>query len=248
MRRILVAGNWKMNGSLAMASELLQGIKAGAADVTNADLAVCPPFVYLPAVQAELSGSPVAWGGQDVSVQDGGAYTGEIAGPMLAEFGCQYAIIGHSERRTYHAETDAQVADKFEAAVKHGLTPIFCIGETLEEREQGITEDVIGRQVDAVLERGAELLGKGVIAYEPVWAIGTGKTATPEQAQDVHAFIRGRIAAKDQAVADAIQILYGGSMKPGNAAELLAQADIDGGLIGGASLKADDFLGIAKAA
>jgi triosephosphate isomerase len=168
---------------------------------------------------------------------------------MLSAFGCKYAIIGHSERRTYHGETDGLVAEKFEACLKHGLVPLFCIGETLEEREGGITEQVVARQVDAVIERGGvEMLGKGVIAYEPVWAIGTGKTASPEQAQDVHAYIRSRISAHSQDVADKIQILYGGSMNAGNAAELLAQPDIDGGLIGGASLKPADFLAIATAA
>jgi triosephosphate isomerase len=168
---------------------------------------------------------------------------------MLSAFGCKYAIIGHSERRSYHGETDEQVAEKFEACLRHGLVPLFCIGETLEEREGGIMEEVVARQVDAVISRGgAEMLGKGVIAYEPVWAIGTGKTATPGQAQDVHSFIRGRIAEHSQDVADKIRILYGGSMNPGNAAELLAEPDIDGGLIGGASLKAADFLAIATAA
>lgn len=249
MRQPLVAGNWKMNGSPESVAELLAGIKAGIADVTTAEVAVCPPAIFIPAVQQALEGTPVAWGGQDVSVQDGGAYTGEIAGPMLSAFGCKYAIIGHSERRTYHGETDEIVAEKFEACLKHGLVPLFCIGETLEEREGGITEDVVARQIDAVINRlGVDALGKGVIAYEPVWAIGTGKTASPEQAQDVHAFIRGRVGAQSQDVADKIQILYGGSMNAGNAAELLAQSDIDGGLIGGASLKAADFLAIAIAA
>jgi triosephosphate isomerase len=188
-------------------------------------------------------------GSQDISVHESGAYTGEVSGPMLADFECKYAIVGHSERRTYHGESDALVAEKFEAALKFGLTPIFCVGETLEEREQGVTEQVIARQVDAVIERGGvEMLGKGVIAYEPVWAIGTGKTATPEQAQEVHAFIRGRVASHSADVAEGIRILYGGSMKPDNAAELMAKPDIDGGLIGGASLKAEDFLGICTAA
>lgn len=249
MRQPLVAGNWKMNGSPESVAELLAGIKAGIAEVTTAEVAVCPPAVFIPAAQQALQGTHVAWGGQDVSVHDGGAYTGEIAGPMLNAFGCKYAIIGHSERRTYHGESDALVAEKFEACLKHGLVPLFCVGETLEEREGGITEEVVARQVDAVVARGGvEMLGKGVIAYEPVWAIGTGKTASPEQAQDVHAFIRGRVAGHSQDVADKIQILYGGSMNPGNAAELLAQPDIDGGLIGGASLKAADFLAIATAA
>jgi len=249
MRQPLVAGNWKMNGSRASVAELLDGIKAGMGAVTTAAVAVCPPAVFIPEAESRLTGSAVAWGGQDVSVHASGAYTGEIAGPMLKDFGCTYAIIGHSERRTYHKESDALVAEKFEAARQAGLVPIFCIGETLEEREQGIMEEVVARQVDAVIDRcGVDMLGEGVIAYEPVWAIGTGKTATPEQAQEVHAFIRSRIAAHSQAVAGGIQILYGGSMNPGNAAELLAQPDIDGGLIGGASLKPVDFLAICTAA
>jgi len=249
MRQPMVAGNWKMNGTLAEARELIEGIKAGMAEVKKAEVAVCPPFVYLARAQAGLDGSGVAWGGQDVSTQASGAYTGEIAGPMLADFGCKYVIIGHSERRTYHGESDALVAEKYQSALNAGLMPIFCIGETLEQREQGITEAVVARQVDAVIDHcGVDALDKGVIAYEPVWAIGTGKTATPEQAQDVHAFIRARVAAHSTAVADRLRILYGGSMKPGNAAELMAKPDIDGGLIGGASLKAEDFLGICTAA
>jgi triosephosphate isomerase len=249
MRKPLIAGNWKMNGSRESIATLLDGIKAGMGDVTTAEVAVCAPSIYMGDVQAKLEGSDVTWGGQDVSVHDSGAYTGETAASMLQDFGCKYAIIGHSERRTYHAESDALVAEKFEQAINNGLVPLFCIGETLEEREQGITEDVVARQIDAVLDRvGAEGMAKGVIAYEPVWAIGTGMTASPQQAQDVHAFIRGRVAAADAAVAEKVQILYGGSMNAGNAAELLSQPDIDGGLIGGASLKADDFLTIARAA
>jgi triosephosphate isomerase len=249
MRQPLVAGNWKMNGTRASVAELLEGLKAGMSAVTTAEVAVCAPAIFLPQVQAELAGSEVAWGSQDVSVHDSGAYTGEISGAMLNDFGCKYAIIGHSERRTYHHESDELVAEKFQAARRHGLVPIFCLGETLEEREKGETEAVVARQLDAVIEHcGVAMLGEGVIAYEPVWAIGTGKTATPEQAQDVHAFIRGRVAAHSADVAAGIQILYGGSMKPGNAAELLAKPDIDGGLIGGASLQAADFLGICTAA
>ncbi len=249
MRQPLVAGNWKMNGSLASVRELLAGIKEGIAAVTTAEVAVCPPAIYIPETQAQLAGTPIAWGGQDLSVHDSGAYTGEIAGPMLRDFDCKYVIIGHSERRTYHGESDQLVAQKFEAARRNGLVPIFCIGETLEEREAGITEEVVARQVDAVIDHcGVQTLGEGVIAYEPVWAIGTGKTATPEQAQEVHAFIRERIAGHDAEVAEGLRILYGGSMKPDNAAELLAKPDIDGGLIGGASLKADDFLAICTAA
>ncbi|MGD2083973.1 MAG: triose-phosphate isomerase [Chromatiales bacterium] len=249
MRKPLVAGNWKMNGSRRSVAELLEGIKAGVGEISTAEVAVCPPFVYIPDAQSQLSGTSVAWGGQDVSVHGSGAYTGEVAAAMLADFDCTYAIVGHSERRTYHGESDALVAEKFEAACEAGLTPIFCIGETLEEREQGVTEQVVGRQLDAVIERlGADGLRKGVIAYEPVWAIGTGRTATPEQAQDVHAYIRSRVAAQSTEVAEGIRILYGGSMKPDNAAELMAKPDIDGGLIGGASLKAQDFLAICKAA
>ena len=249
MRQLLVAGNWKMNGSLASVRELLAGLKAGIAEVKVAEAAVCPPAVFIPEVQAQLNGTPIAWGGQGVSVHESGAYTGEIAGSMLTDFGCKYVIIGHSERRTYHGETDMLVAEKFTAARKAGLVPLFCIGETQEERESGITEEVVARQIDAVIEHcGVDMLGEGVIAYEPVWAIGTGLTASPEQAQEVHAFIRGRVAKSSAAVAEGLRILYGGSMKPDNAAELLAKADIDGGLIGGASLTAKDFLGICTAA
>ena len=249
MRQPLVAGNWKMNGSLASAEELLAGIKAGMADVARAEVAVCPPFPYLPIAQQLLAGTPVAWGGQDLSEQTGGAYTGEVAGSMLADFGCRYVIIGHSERRTYHGESDALVARKFAAALRCGLTPIFCVGETLAQREEDVTEQVVSRQVEAVIaEGGVEMLGQGVVAYEPVWAIGTGRTATPAQAEEVHAFIRGRIGMASGAVADKVRILYGGSMNAANAAELLAQPNIDGGLIGGASLKAGDFLTICRAA
>ncbi|MCW9079800.1 MAG: triose-phosphate isomerase [Gammaproteobacteria bacterium] len=249
MRQPLVAGNWKMNGSRASISELLAGLKAGIGQVTTAEVAVCAPAIYLPDTQAQLDGTPIRWGAQDVSVHASGAYTGEIAGSMLKDFGCNYAIIGHSERRAYHGETDEVVAQKFAAARASGLVPILCVGETLEEREQGVTEQVVGRQLDAVVAHcGIEMVGEGVIAYEPVWAIGTGKTASKEQAQDVHAFIRGRLAASSQSVADNMRILYGGSMNPKNAAELVAQPDIDGGLIGGASLKAQDFLAVCSAA
>jgi triosephosphate isomerase len=249
MRQPLVAGNWKMNGTREGVKTLLEGIKAGIGDVKTAEMAVCAPAIFIPQTRRALEGSAIAWGGQDLSVHTAGAYTGEISGPMLADFGCKYVIVGHSERRTYHGESDSLVAEKFEAALNAGLVPIFCVGETLEEREKGVTEQVVGRQVDAVLARGgAALLGRGVIAYEPVWAIGTGKTATPEQAQEVHAFIRARVAQADAGVAEGVRILYGGSMNPGNAAELLAKPDIDGGLIGGASLKVGDFLAIGIAA
>ena len=249
MRQPLVAGNWKMNGSRASIAELLGGLKAGIGQVTTAEVAVCAPAIYIADSQAQLDGTSIAWGGQDVSVHASGAYTGEIAGSMLADLGCRFVIIGHSERRAYHGESDQTVAEKFTSARAAGLVPILCVGETLEEREQGITEQVVARQLDAVIEHcGIDAVGEGVIAYEPVWAIGTGKTATPEQAQEVHAFIRGRLAASSQAVADKVRVLYGGSMNPKNATELLAQDDIDGGLIGGASLKADDFLAVCSAA
>jgi triosephosphate isomerase len=249
MRKPLVAGNWKMNGSLESVQSLLDGIKGGIAAVQNADVAVCPPYVYLPETEKRLSGTVVGWGGQDLSTETSGAYTGEVAASMLKDFACQYVIVGHSERRTYHQESDELVAKKYAVARAAGLVPILCVGETLEEREQGITEAVVARQLDAVISlEGVEALNDGVIAYEPVWAIGTGKTATPEQAQDVHAFIRSRVAEKSAEVADGVRILYGGSMKPDNAGELIGKPDIDGGLIGGASLKAEDFLAICTAA
>jgi triosephosphate isomerase len=249
MRQPLIAGNWKMNGSQESITALLNGVKAGMGDVAKAEVAVCAPAIYLPLVQELLKDSAVTWGGEDLSVHESGAYTGEISASMLDDFSCKYVLVGHSERRSYHHEDDAIVAEKFEIAINAGLIPVLCIGETLEEREQGITEEVVVRQIEAVITRvGIDTLGKGVVAYEPVWAIGTGKTATPEMAQDAHATIRTRIAKSDATVADKIQILYGGSMNAANAAELLAQADIDGGLIGGASLKAEDFLAIALAA
>lgn len=249
MRKVLIAGNWKMNGSRASIKALLDGIKAGMAAVNNADVVVCAPFIYLPDVAEQLAGTAIAWGAQNVSTEASGAFTGEIAASMIADFNCKYIIVGHSERRSYYGETDEIVAKKFGVVVAAGMTPIFCIGETLEEREKGITEEVVARQVQAVIDmHGAAMLGKGVIAYEPVWAIGTGKTASPEQAQEVHAFIRGVIAKADAGVAEKIVIQYGGSMNAANAKELLAQPDIDGGLIGGASLKAEDFLTICTSA
>ncbi|MET0010370.1 MAG: triose-phosphate isomerase [Candidatus Thiodiazotropha sp. 6PLUC4] len=249
MRRPLVAGNWKMNGSLESVRGLLDGIKEGIGAVTNAEVAVCPTAVFIPETQQKLNGSDIAWGGQDLSTEASGAYTGEVAASMLNDFGCKYVIVGHSERRTYHNESDELVAKKFAVARAAGLIPILCIGETLEERESGITNEVVARQLNAVIElEGVDALADGVIAYEPVWAIGTGKTASPEQAQDVHAFIRAQIAQKSEQVADVVRVLYGGSMKPGNAKELIGKPDIDGGLIGGAALKPEDFLGICTAA
>lgn len=250
MRQPLVAGNWKMNGTRASATALAEAVKAGAAKLGGVDVTLCPSFVFLGEVQAVLAGSTVKLGGQDVSVHPAGAYTGEISAAMLREFGCDYVIVGHSERRSYHGESDSLVADKMIAAYKAGLVPMVCVGETLEEREAEQTEMIIGRQIDALLanDKCARALGAAVIAYEPVWAIGTGRTASPQQAQEVHAFIRGRLARHDPALAARMQILYGGSVKPDNSAELFAMADIDGGLIGGASLKADDFLAICQAA
>ena len=249
MRKVLIAGNWKMNGSRDSIKALLDGIKSGIGTVDKADVAVCAPYVYLSDVADQLNGTPVAWGAQNVSTEASGAFTGEISASMINDFGCTYIIVGHSERRTLYGETDDVVAKKYGVVLEAGMTPIFCIGETLDEREKGVTEDVVARQIQAVIDaHGVDALGKGVIAYEPVWAIGTGKTASPEQAQDVHAFIRGMIAKASADVADKIIIQYGGSMNAGNAKDLLAQPDIDGGLIGGASLKAEDFLAICTSA
>lgn len=250
MRRKLVAGNWKMNGSRDSIKELLDGIKAGMNEVDSGkcEVAVCAPAIYLPYVTKLVDGSDLMVGSQNICDEDSGAYTGEIAGSMLKEAGCKYAIVGHSERRNIYGETDELVAKRFAAARRNGLVPILCIGELLEEREAGKTEEVCARQIDAVLAlEGIEALADAVIAYEPVWAIGTGKTATPDQAQEVHAAIRAKLAGLNAEIANNIVIQYGGSMNAGNAAELLAMPDIDGGLIGGASLKAPDFLAICKA-
>ena len=249
MRKPLVAGNWKMNGTTSSARALVEGIVAGMDSVQAAEVAVCPPYVYLAMVRDLLAGSKVVLGSQDVAKEDPGAYTGEIAAPMLVDVGCTYAIVGHSERRSYYGDTDEVVAAKYERALREGLAPILCVGELLEEREADRTEEVVARQLDTVLDRvGAEAIGRGVIAYEPVWAIGTGRTATPQQAQDVHAFIRQRVAGRDAGVAEGVRLLYGGSVKGDNAAGLFANPDIDGGLIGGAALKVDDFLAICRAA
>ena len=247
MRRTLIAGNWKMNGSFASNAGLLDGVRAGAAAVSG-ELAVCVPAPYLAQVQSALGGSPVRWGAQDVSAHERGAFTGEVSAEMLLEFGCSYVIVGHSERRSYHVESDELVAQKAQRALASGLTPIVCVGETLEEREQGATDAVVSRQLAPVLDAMRTQLASMVIAYEPVWAIGTGKTATPEMAQQVHARLRAMLAERDAESAQQVRILYGGSMKPDNAKDLLAKPDIDGGLIGGASLNASDFLAIAHAA
>ncbi|MDP1656404.1 MAG: triose-phosphate isomerase [Hylemonella sp.] len=245
-KKKLIAGNWKMNGSLASNQALLKGILSGLKDPA-CDIAVCVPAVYLAQCQQLLSASSVELGAQDVSQHEAGAYTGEVSVAMLKEFGVRYAIVGHSERRQYHGETDAVVAAKAQRALANGVTPIVCVGETLAEREAGKTEEVVKRQLAAVIHLNGHCISEIVVAYEPVWAIGTGKTATPEQAQAVHAVLRAQLkAATPQA--DRIAILYGGSMNAANAEQLLAQPDIDGGLIGGASLKAPDFLTIIAAA
>jgi triosephosphate isomerase (TIM) len=249
MRKRLVAGNWKMHGSLAANQRILESVKGGAERAWGVEIAVCVPFPYLQQAAAVLAGTPVAWGAQNLSEHDSGAYTGEVSGAMLRELGCRYVIVGHSERRQLYNERDAQVAAKFGAAQRVGLMPILCVGETLEEREQGATEEVVGRQIQAVIAAaGVGAFADAVIAYEPVWAIGTGRTASPEQAQGVHAFIRGRVAAADAGVAGQLPLLYGGSVKPANAPALFGMPDIDGGLIGGASLVAEDFLAICVAA
>jgi len=249
MRKPFVAGNWKMNGSRASIKTLISGIIDGMSRVKSAQVVVCPSSVYISEVSEMLSGRNIAYGSQDVAKEESGAYTGEVSVSMLKDIGCQYAIIGHSERRALYGESDQIVAEKFVAAQKGEVTPILCVGEVLEEREAGDTEAVVQRQLKAVVDlAGVKALTNSVIAYEPVWAIGTGKTASPEQAQAVHAFIRQWIAEEDAAVAENVQILYGGSVKAANAKELFSQADIDGGLIGGASLAADEFISICEAA
>ena len=247
-RRKLVAGNWKMNGGLAANQALVQALRGGVGQPV-CDVAVCPPPVYLAQLQQLLAGqAAIALGAQDVSQHEGGAFTGDVSAAMLKDFGVRYAIVGHSERRQYQGETDLQVATKVKRALAAGITPIVCVGETLSEREQGLTEFIVRRQLSAVIQLNGHCISEIVVAYEPVWAIGTGKTATPEQAQAVHAVLRAQLRAASDDAAARVRILYGGSMKPGNAAGLLAQKDIDGGLIGGASLNAADFAGIVKAA
>jgi len=248
MRSKVVVGNWKLNGSLAGNESLLRALLREVPRDNPIACAVCVPSPYLAQARALLEGTGIAWGAQDLSRFDQGAYTGEVSGRMLVELGCRYVLVGHSERRTLFGETDAIAAEKYVAARKAGLTPVFCVGETLEERERGETQAVLARQVDALLQGGAAQLGGGIVAYEPVWAIGTGRTATSAQAQEAHAFIRGRIAAKDREIAEKLPMLYGGSVKSSNAAELFAMPDVDGGLVGGASLVAEDFTGIWRAA
>lgn len=238
-----------MNGSREQNAELVRALEDQVEVSEKATMLLCPPSVYIPEVCREIKGSGILLGGQNCSTEESGAYTGEVSAAMLKNVGCQYVIVGHSERRAMYGETDAVVARKFLAAQKAGLIPVLCVGETLEEREGGVTNDVISRQLTAVLDlSGVEAFAQAVVAYEPVWAIGTGKTASTEQAQEVHAFMRGLISERDATIADSIQLLYGGSMKASNAAQLLGMPDVDGGLVGGASLQADEFIKIFEAA
>jgi len=249
VRQPLVAGNWKMNGDRVMARTLTGMITGAAQSLGHTEVVLCPPFVYLPLLADWLHGGRVVLGAQSLSEHECGAWTGEVSASMLCDIGCRYVIVGHSERRQYFGEDDARVAGKFLAAQEHGLRPILCLGERLEERQAGQTEKVIARQLDAVIEQaGIATFADAVIAYEPVWAIGTGQSASPEQAQEVHAFIRGRLRESQAELAGTVRLLYGGSVKADNAASLLAMPDIDGGLIGGAALKADDFITICHCA
>ena len=249
MRQVIVAGNWKLNGSLDSITSLISGIKVGLGEDNKARVIVCPVALHIGKVAKLIAGSAIELGSQNACDQTSGAYTGEVSVDMLKEYTVEHVILGHSERRAIYGETDALVAAKFKTVKDAGLTPILCVGETLEERESGDTENVVARQLDAVIEtHGIEAMDGCIIAYEPVWAIGTGKTASPEQAQEIHQFIREKLAAKSADVAQKTQILYGGSVNGGNAEELFSKADIDGGLIGGASLKAEDFLKICSAA
>lgn len=248
MRQALVVGNWKMHGSRESATALISAIVAGVDSLESADTVICPPYPYLALASKLLSGSPVALGAQNLSEHAPGAYTGEVCAAMLVESGCRYVIVGHSERRSLFGETDAVVAKKFAAAQRGRLVPILCVGETLEEREAGQTDAVVERQVQSVLDvSGVAAFGSAVIAYEPVWAIGTGRTASPDQAQAVHALIRAKISGQDATIASDLRILYGGSVKASNAADLFGMPDIDGGLIGGASLDGEEFLSICRA-
>ncbi|BEU97556.1 triose-phosphate isomerase [Acidovorax sp. DW039] len=247
MKKKLIAGNWKMNGGLASNEALLNGLLAGLQQAPACDVALAVPAPYFAQVSAKVAGSAIALAAQDVSAHASGAYTGETSSVMLQDFGVRYALVGHSERRQYHGESDGVVAEKARQALAAGITPVVCVGETLQEREAGQTEAVVKRQLAAVIHVNGHCISEIVVAYEPVWAIGTGRTATPEQAQQVHAVLRAQLAAAS-AHADRIRIVYGGSMNAANAAELLAQPDIDGGLVGGASLKAEDFLKIIAAA
>jgi triosephosphate isomerase len=248
MRRALVAANWKMHGNRAFIKELVTGLMPElAGGINGVDIVICPPFPYLQLTDALMSGTEIVLGAQNVATKDSGAFTGEVSGSMLAEFRVRYVIVGHSERRSLMSENDGIVAEKFQAAQLSGLIPVLCVGETLAERDSGVAEQVVSRQLAAVIERsGIAVFDRAVIAYEPVWAIGTGRSATVEQAQHMHAFIRQMIALLNTEVAQSIQIIYGGSVSTDNAAELFAQPDIDGGLVGGASLNADSFVRICQ--
>ncbi|MDI1308522.1 MAG: triose-phosphate isomerase [Methylotenera sp.] len=249
MRRKLVVANRKMNGSLSSNKAFLEGLLIGTQDFPNADYSVCMPHPYLFQAEAILKNSPITWGGQNMSRYESGAYTGSVSPGMIKEFGCEYVIIGHSERRQRGHDTDHAIGERFEVAIKAGLKPIFCMGETLEEYEDGITDVVTIRQLNAVIEEiGVKGLAGGVLAYEPVWAIGTGKAASPEHAQNILSFLRGHIELLDADIAENIRILYGGSVKADNAAKLFSMPDIDGGLVGGASLNTDEFVAICQAA
>lgn len=249
MRRKLVVANRKMNGNLATNKAFFEGLIKGVRDYKNADYVVCVPHPYLFQAEAVLKGSAIAWGGQNMSRYESGAYTGSVSPGMLKEFGCEYVIIGHSERRQRGHDTDLSTGERFDAATNAGLKPIFCMGETLEEYEDGLTDVVTIRQLNAVIQEiGVQGLAKGVLAYEPVWAIGTGRAATPEHAQNILSFLRGHIEILDAEVAKNIRILYGGSVKSDNAAKLFSMPDIDGGLVGGASLNTDEFVAICQAA
>ena len=250
MRRPLVAGNWKMNGDSESTTSLINGIADGRDDVTAAEVLVCPPYILIPRAADALNGqADIVLGAQDLDINQNGAFTGQISAAMLVDAGCEYVIVGHSERRAIYGESDQDVANKFKVAQDGGLIPVLCVGETLEERESGDTESVVARQIQAVIDLvGIDNFDNAVIAYEPVWAIGTGKTATPEMAQEVHKFIRDMLSTLNTGIADNLRLLYGGSMNAGNAESLIGMADIDGGLIGGASLQAESFLAICKAA
>ena len=248
MRKNIIAGNWKMNGTIDEAETLIKGLLGGNSNNADATVVVCPPYTALHASHKLLDGSHIALGSQDMSVHEKGAYTSEVSASMLLTVGVTFVILGHSEKRQYHAESDQLVNEKARLALANNLTPIICVGETLDQREAGQTQQVIGAQVDGTLAGfSADLIKRSVIAYEPVWAIGTGKTATPDMAQEVHKFIRDRVSQIDREAADGLPILYGGSVKPENAEGLLKQPDIDGGLVGGAALKADDFIAIINA-
>jgi len=249
MRKQFVAGNWKMYGSREFTRAMISGLVAEFPGDAPCEIAICPPLPYLAEAAALSAGSPLLVGAQDVSNEDEGAFTGDVSGAMLADIGCRYAIVGHSERRSLHGEKDELVAAKFIAAQRHGLAPILCVGESLDEREAGRTEEVVGRQLGAVVgAAGIEAFSRAVIAYEPIWAIGTGRTASPEQAQAVHAFIRGLLRSENGTIADFIRVLYGGSVKAANAGDIFAMPDVDGGLVGGASLEVQGFASICRSA